>query len=68
MRPAFATPARRWLRRARLASRSHIGRAMDTSDLTLRDKIAIIDTTARLAAAMFLVLVLVCELILTVQG
>jgi len=41
---------------------------MDTSNLTVRDKIAIIDTTARLALAMFLALFLFCELILTVQG
>ena len=41
---------------------------MDTSNLTLLDKIAIGDVTARIAIAMFLVLVAFCELILTVQG
>lgn len=41
---------------------------MATSDLTLRDKLAIVDTTARIAVAMFLVLVAFCELILAVQG
>jgi len=41
---------------------------MDTSDLTLREKLAIVDTTVRIAVAMFLGLVAFCELILTVQG
>ena len=41
---------------------------MDTSGLTLRDKLAIVDVTARIAVAMFLGLVVFCELILTVHG
>jgi hypothetical protein len=51
-----------------MASGWHSRVSMDTTNLTLRDKIAIVDTTARIALAMLLVLVLFCELILTVQG
>lgn len=43
---------------------------MDTADrdLTWRDKVAIIDTTARIAVTMFLFVVAFCELLLVAQG
>jgi hypothetical protein len=36
---------------------------MHSSDLRLRDKIAIVDLTSRIAIAMFLVLVALCAII-----
>ncbi len=36
---------------------------MDTADLTWRDKLAIADTTARIAAVMLLVIVAFCEVL-----
>lgn len=36
---------------------------MDTSELTWRDKVAIIDTTARIAATMFIAIAAFCELL-----
>ena len=41
---------------------------MDTSDLTLRDKVAILDVTARIAVSMLLVLVAVSELLVVMTG
>ena len=40
---------------------------MDTSMLTLRDKVAIVDTTLRIAVAMFLALVGFSELLIVVS-
>lgn len=39
---------------------------MQHTDLTWREKVAILDTSARLAAAMFLALVAVSEVVLAV--
>jgi hypothetical protein len=39
---------------------------MDTSELTWRDKLAIADVTARIAIAMFLVVVAFCEVLTVV--
>ena len=36
---------------------------MDTSDLTWQDKLAIVDVTARIAAAMFLIVFTFCEVL-----
>lgn len=36
---------------------------MDTNELTWRDKVAIIDTTARIAATMFILIAAFCELL-----
>ena len=41
---------------------------MDTSNLTWRDKLAIIDTTARIAVGMFLTMVVFCELLIVAHG
>ena len=41
---------------------------MDTADLTWRDKIAIIDVTARIAVSMFLAVVAFCELLRAIRG
>ena len=41
---------------------------MDTSELTWRDKAAILDMTARIAAGMFLVMAAFCELLAVVHG
>ncbi|MFN7982240.1 MAG: hypothetical protein U0Q11_10310 [Vicinamibacterales bacterium] len=41
---------------------------MDTSNLTWRDKLAIIDTTARIAACMFLMMAAFCELLIVANG
>ena len=37
---------------------------MDTSGLTWRDKLAIVDTTARIALTMFLAMALFCEVLM----
>jgi len=42
--------------------------SLDTSNLTWRDKLAIIDTTARIALGMFLTIVAFCELLVVVSG
>ncbi len=39
---------------------------MDTSNLTWRDKVAILDVTARIAAGMFLSIALFSELVVVV--
>ena len=36
---------------------------MDTSDLTWRDKLAIVDVTVRIAAVMFLAVIAFCEIV-----
>lgn len=41
---------------------------MDTANLTWRDKIAIADTTLRIALAMFLVMAGFCELLLAANS
>ena len=41
---------------------------MDTSELTWREKAAILDTTARIAVGMFLVVAAFCELLAVVHG
>ena len=41
---------------------------MDTANLTWREKLAILDTTARIAVGMFLTLVVFCELLAIVHG
>jgi hypothetical protein len=41
---------------------------MDTTNLTWREKIGIIETTARIAVAMFLVLALFCELLIAASN
>lgn len=41
---------------------------MDTSNLTWRDKVAILDITARIAAGMFLTVAAFCELLIVVHG
>lgn len=41
---------------------------MDTTDLTWRDKVAILDVTARIAVTMLLAVVAFCELLLVVKG
>lgn len=41
---------------------------MDTSDLTWREKAAILDTTARIGLGMFLAVVAFCEILIVVHG
>lgn len=41
---------------------------MDTADLTVSDKLAIVDVTARIAVCMFLAMVVFCGLLLRVSG
>ena len=41
---------------------------MDTSELTVRDKVAILDVTARIAVSMLLALVVVSELLMAITG
>ena len=41
---------------------------MDTSELTVRDKVAILDVTARIAVIMLLALVVVSELLMAMTG
>lgn len=41
---------------------------MDASNLTWREKLAIVDTTARIAVAMFLVMAGFCELLVAAGG
>jgi hypothetical protein len=41
---------------------------MNSSDLTWRDKLAILDLTARIAVGMFLAVAAFCELVITVSG
>ncbi len=41
---------------------------MDTSELTVRDKVAILDVTARIAVSMLLALVVVSELLMAMTG
>ncbi len=41
---------------------------MDTANLTWRDKVAIVDTTVRIALAMFLTMAGLCELLLVVNS
>jgi hypothetical protein len=44
------------------------GGGMDTENLTWRDKVAIMDVTARIALGMFLALAVFCELLVVVHG
>ena len=41
---------------------------VDTSELTWRDKAAILDITARIAVGMFLMMAAFCELLAVVHG
>jgi hypothetical protein len=41
---------------------------MDTSELTLRDKVAIVDLTARIALSLLLVIVAFSELVVAMAG
>jgi hypothetical protein len=41
---------------------------MDTTELSWRDKVAIVDVTTRVAVAMFLMIVAFCELLVVVRG
>jgi hypothetical protein len=41
---------------------------MDTENLTWRDKVAIVDVTARIAAGMFLAVAVFCELLVHIHG
>ena len=56
------------LERLTAAETTSGGACLDTTNLTWRDKVAIIDTTARIALGMFLTLVAFCELIIVVSG